>query len=89
MCHVCASACRGELPQGGVVSPLKSLVLVIGRAHLEGLLFLLDSRKKDTLVGRGHERGLRNQTAQFLRFALYVGGTALGGLYIKPRASIQ
>ena len=46
MCHVCASACRGELPQGGVVSPLKSLVLVIGRAHLEGLLFLLDSRKK-------------------------------------------
>eukprot|EP00955_Chlamydomonas_euryale_P037499 350786-Chlamydomonas_euryale.AAC.2 len=43
--------CRGSLAQGGPASPASSVVLVVGRSHLDGLRFLWAEQRWQGLVG--------------------------------------
>ncbi|GAX79476.1 hypothetical protein CEUSTIGMA_g6917.t1 [Chlamydomonas eustigma] len=37
LCGIADSACRGFLPQAGIRSPIKKVVMVVGDAHVQGL----------------------------------------------------
>uniref|UniRef100_A0A7R9V4Q4 Uncharacterized protein n=1 Tax=Chlamydomonas euryale TaxID=1486919 RepID=A0A7R9V4Q4_9CHLO len=51
ICKVLDDLCRGSLAQGGPASPASSVVLVVGRSHLDGLRFLWAEQRWQGLVG--------------------------------------
>ncbi len=67
MCEVLDQACRGQLPQAGITVPPKSIVMVVGQAHIEGAPNL-GPRLIDLRVD-----------APRTRPAPFVGGSEVGG----------